>query len=106
MPESTFLQTSGTIQMPTMMLIVMTSAIVTYSRAPMPSEDPKLKPIAEIAKTAHVDEKYLDEKGVFRLEDANLLAYAHGQYFSLGKKLGKFGYSVRKKQSRKKKRKK
>ena len=61
--------------------------------------------IGEVLAT-NVDEKYLDEKGVFRLEDANLLAYSHGQYFSLGKKLGKFGYSVRKKQSRKKKRKK
>ena len=31
-----------------------------------------------------------------RLEKAHLLAYSHGEYFALGKKLGKFGYSVKK----------
>ena len=39
----------------------------------------------------------LDEKGSLALEKAGLIAYAHGEYFSLGKKLGSFGYSVRKK---------
>ena len=47
----------------------------------------------------------LDEKGRLALEKAGLLAYAHGAYFSLGRQLGTFGYSVRKKQSRNKKRK-
>lgn len=45
----------------------------------------------------HVDEKLLDDKGRLRLEDANLLAYSHGEYFELGKKIGKFGFSVAKK---------
>jgi hypothetical protein len=44
-----------------------------------------------------VDEKYLDEKGRFVLEDAGLVAYVHGSYLSLGEKLGTFGFSVRKK---------
>ena len=45
----------------------------------------------------------LDEKGRLALEKAGLLAYAHGAYFSLGKQLGTFGYSVKKaKKSRKK----
>lgn len=42
----------------------------------------------------------LDEKGRLALEKAGLLAYAHGQYFSLGKQLGTFGFSVRKKKKR------
>lgn len=44
-----------------------------------------------------VDEAYLDEKGKFRLNDTGLLAYSHGEYFTLGEKCGSFGYSVRKK---------
>ena len=45
----------------------------------------------------HVDEKLLDDKGRLRLEDANLLAYSHGEYFELGENIGKFGFSVAKK---------
>ncbi len=48
-----------------------------------------------------VDEALLDEKGKLHLERAGLVAYAHGDYFSLGKRLGGFGFSVAK---RKKKR--
>lgn len=51
-----------------------------------------------------VDEQYLDEKGRFALEDAGLVAYVHGRYFSLGRDLGSFGFSVRKKSGRKPKR--
>jgi len=43
-----------------------------------------------------VDDKYMDEKGRFHLSDADPIAYSHGEYFSLGKKLGSFGYSVKK----------
>ena len=39
----------------------------------------------------------LDEKGRLCLDKAGLLAYSHGEYYTLGKKVGKFGYSVRKK---------
>jgi hypothetical protein len=44
-----------------------------------------------------VDEAYMDEKGKFDLEATKLITYSHGEYFALGKKLGKFGYSVKKK---------
>lgn len=44
-----------------------------------------------------VDEAYMDENGRFDLEATRLIAYSHGEYFALGKKLGKFGYSVKKK---------
>ena len=50
-----------------------------------------------IVEAVHVDEKLLDDKGRLRLEDANLLAYSHGEYFELGEKIGKFGFSVAKK---------
>jgi len=39
----------------------------------------------------------VDEKGALHMEKAGLLAYAHGAYFGLGKQLGTFGFSVRKK---------
>lgn len=44
------------------------------------------------------DACYMDkDSGAFNLQQANLLAYAHGHYYALGKALGKFGWSVRKK---------
>lgn len=47
-----------------------------------------------------VDEDYIDEKGRLRIEKCSLAAYAHGSYFALGKKIGSFGYSVKKKRKR------
>ncbi len=44
-----------------------------------------------------VDEAYMEEGGKFCLNDSGLVAYSHGEYFELGKKIGKFGYSVAKK---------
>ncbi|MDR1766774.1 MAG: flavin reductase family protein [Lachnospiraceae bacterium] len=44
-----------------------------------------------------VDEAYLDGAGKLDLNKADLMAYSHGEYFALGEKLGKFGYSVQKK---------
>lgn len=41
-----------------------------------------------------VDENLLDEKGKLRLDRSNLLVFSHGEYFSLGKKLGPIGLSV------------
>ena len=48
-----------------------------------------------------VDERYLDEKGTFHLNDAKLTAYSHGTYFELGEALGTFGFSVRKDKNKK-----
>lgn len=45
----------------------------------------------------HAEEAYLDEKKKFHLEDAEPIVYSHGSYYSLGEKLGTFGYSVKKK---------
>ena len=44
-----------------------------------------------------VDSKFVDEKGALHLEKVGLLAYAHGGYYGLGRQLGTFGFSVRKK---------
>lgn len=43
-----------------------------------------------------VDNKYLDEHGKFCLAEAEPIVYSHGEYYALGEKLGKFGYSVKK----------
>jgi flavin reductase (DIM6/NTAB) family NADH-FMN oxidoreductase RutF len=45
----------------------------------------------------HADEKYMDEKGKFDLAKADLIVYSHGEYYSMGEKLGTFGYSIKKK---------
>lgn len=57
-----------------------------------------------IAKVVNIDadEKYINpETNTFELEKANLLAYSHGKYYSLGEKLGFFGYSIQKNKKKK-----
>jgi len=49
-----------------------------------------------------VGEEYMDEAGRFDMTKCDLTAYSHGEYFSLGEKLGKFGYSVAKQEKTKK----
>ena len=56
--------------------------------------------IAEIAGT-DIDERYIDSKGKLNLQQCGLAAYSHGEYFALGRKLGDFGFSVRKKKRKK-----
>lgn len=53
----------------------------------------------------HADEAYLNEQNKFELNNTGLLAYSHGEYLGLGKKLGTFGYSIRKKAKKKSKKK-
>ena len=52
--------------------------------------------IAEVVGVT-VDDRYMDETGKFHINESGLVMYSHGEYFALGKKLGKFGYSVKKK---------
>ncbi|MCR5145399.1 MAG: flavin reductase family protein [Lachnospiraceae bacterium] len=82
--------------------------------APMIEESPvniecKVREIKELGShhmfiadvlAVHADEKYMDETGRFVLEDSDLICYSHGRYFSLGKELGTFGYSINKKKKR------
>ena len=41
----------------------------------------------------NADDSIIDEKGKLRLEKAGLASYSHGEYFALGKRIGKFGFS-------------
>lgn len=53
--------------------------------------------IAEVVKI-HADEKYIDPiTDTFDMQKAELIAYSHGNYYELGSKIGKFGFSVQKK---------
>lgn len=45
----------------------------------------------------NIDESLLDKNGKLCMEKASLCAYAHGDYYELGKKIGKFGFSTDKK---------
>lgn len=58
--------------------------------------------VAEVL-SIDADEKYIDEKGAFDISKCDLIAYANGGYYKLGKKLGKFSFSVAKKKKNKRK---
>lgn len=60
---------------------------------PLGSHDMFLSEVVSVA----IDKQYMDETGRFNLNDSRLAIYSHGEYYGLGKLLGKFGYSVRKK---------
>ncbi|HBN57546.1 MAG TPA: flavin reductase family protein [Lachnospiraceae bacterium] len=51
--------------------------------------------LAEVVSVT-VDDRYMDSHGKFNLNQAGLVTYSHGTYFELGRKVGSFGYSVRK----------
>lgn len=55
--------------------------------------------LAEIV-AVNIDEELIDEKGRLMIEQAGLLAYAHGTYFALGKKIGTFGFSTKQKRGK------
>jgi flavin reductase (DIM6/NTAB) family NADH-FMN oxidoreductase RutF len=54
--------------------------------------------LAEVA-AVQVTDALVDPNGRLRLDKAGLLAFAHGEYFALGRSLGRFGFSVRKRKS-------
>lgn len=58
--------------------------------------------IAEVL-SIDADEQYIDEKGAFDISKCNLMAYSNGGYYAMGKKIGKFGFSVEKKKRKLKK---
>lgn len=65
---------------------------VVQQRLELGSHDMFLAKVVAVS----VDEAYMDEKQSFHLENANPLVYSHGAYFSMGEKMGTFGYSVKK----------
>ena len=44
-----------------------------------------------------VDDSHMDETGKFHINETGLIMYSHGEYYLMGEKLGKFGYSIKKK---------
>ena len=52
--------------------------------------------IAEVL-SIDVDEQFIDKNGSFDIQKCNLISYANGGYYAQGKKIGKFGFSVKKK---------
>lgn len=82
-----------------------------FVKCPLIKESPvsiecKVKEVVELgshhmfmAEVLSIDaeDKYIDEKGAFDISKCDLIAYANGGYYPLGKKLGKFGFSVQKK---------
>lgn len=89
----------------------LTKETANFVKAPLIKESPvsvecKVKQIVPLGShdmfvaevlSIDADEKYIDEKGAFDISKCDLIAYANGGYYSLGKKIGKFGYSVQKK---------
>lgn len=57
--------------------------------------------LAEVV-AVQVDKSYMDENNRFHLSTAEPLVYSHGEYYEMGEKLGKFGYSVQKPEKKKK----
>ena len=88
-----------------------------FVKCPMIQESPvsvecKVKEIKELGShhmfiaevlAINADEQYIDEKGAFDISKCDLIAYSNGGYYSLGKKLGKFGFSVQKNNKKTKK---
>lgn len=68
-----------------------------FDVVPLGSHDMFLADVVAV----HVDDSLLDSTGSLHIERAGLAAYAHGQYFALGKSLGHFGFSVKKKSTQK-----
>ena len=52
--------------------------------------------LAEVT-AVQADERYMEESGKFDLNKSGLITYSHGEYFCMGKPLGRFGWSVKKK---------
>lgn len=59
---------------------------------PMGSHDVFIADIVSVS----CDDSVIDEHGKIRFDKADLMAYAHGEYFALGEKLGSFGFSTKK----------
>lgn len=88
-----------------------------FVKCPMIKESPvsvecKVKEIKELGShhmfiaevlAINSDEKYIDEKGAFDISKCDLISYSNGHYYQLGKKIGKFGFSVQKKKKKFKK---
>lgn len=88
------LEPSKTVSVPSLLDCPVNIECKVKSITPLGSHDLFLAEVLSIS----VDENIIDSKGKIHLEKANLIAYSHGEYFSLhNKPIGKFGYSIQKK---------
>lgn len=85
-----------------------------FVRAPMIMESPvsvecRVREIKELGShhmfladvlAVHAEDTYMDEKKKFHLNKSRPLVYSHGEYLGIGKMLGTFGYSVKKKKNK------
>jgi len=92
-------------------MMKLTKEIGNFVKCPLIKESPvsiecKVKEIKEYGShhmfvgevlAIDADEKYIDENGAFDIQKCNLISYSNGGYYTAGKKLGKFGFSVQKK---------
>ena len=97
----------------------LTKEKANFVKCPMIKESPvsvecKVREIQEMGShhvfiadvlSINADKQYIDEKGGFDISQCDLIAYANGHYYTLGKKLGKFGFSVQKKKKNRRKKK-
>ncbi len=95
----------------------LTPILASEVKAPMIAESPvniecKVRQILPLGShdmfladvvAVHADEKYMDENHKFHLEKADPIIYSHGSYFGCGELLGTFGYSVKKREKKRKK---
>lgn len=98
----------------------LTPAPAKMVKAPIIEESPvniecRVKDIVELGShhmfisevvSVSVDDTYMNDKQAFSFSKANPLVYSHGHYFGMGKRIGKFGWSVEKKKTKKKRNKK
>ena len=97
--------------------LTLTKEKANFVNCPMIKESPvsvecKVKEIRELGSHhmfvaeilgINADEKYINENGAFDISKCDLIAYSNGNYYSLGKKIGRFGFSVQKKKKTAKK---
>lgn len=90
--------------------VKLTRQMASTIKAPLIKESPvslecKVKQVMELGShdmflaevtAVVVDDKYMEEGGKFDLNASDLITYSHGQYYTLGENVGKFGFSVKK----------
>lgn len=89
---------SQSVSVPTVLECPLALECRIFDRIPLGSHDMFLADVTAVT----LDESLLDKNGTLHMERADLLAYAHGHYYALGRQVGKFGFSAVKKNTAKK----
>lgn len=84
---------TGTVGCPSLAASPLTLDCRVMRKIPLGTHDMFLANVLGVG----VDPALVDSAGKLHLDRARLAAYSHGDYFELGKKIGDFGFSVRKK---------